>query len=298
MANVIVTGSEGFLGRNLVPKLAELGHRVIAIDRIMHHGPHLADVTYEYFDLSKASSLLPAMDISGRSVLIHLAWGLSRFKGFEGQAAQVRLLACLLDFALEKRFAKVVLMGSAEEFGRCSGTISEATAPELPLSPYGWAKRSARDLLLSWSARSEIPAMIMRPFIMYGPGQRGDLLLPSAIEAARNKKPTAFTDGQQVRDFVYVDDVSRAILAGLNKDLPGFHEFNLGHGGVKVVDTLNMISRHFDAEEFIQVGARPRRPGEPDTQIADCARAKCQLGWSADIDWREGLKRCFQLFSK
>jgi len=293
MANIVVTGAQGFLGRFLVPSLAKAGHRVFAIDRITPDVPSIPGVQYESCDLTTTSDLLPAVGMYDRPVLVHLAWDMSRFKGFERQAAQVRVLASLLDVATEKKCSKVLLMGSAEEFGRLSGTIAESHHPELPLSPYGWAKRSARDLLLSWSARTGTPAMIMRPFIMHGPGQKGDLLIPSAIEAARNRHPIEFTDGLQVRDFVYVDDVVRAIMAGIETDLGGFNEFNLGYGGVRVVDVLNAIAGHFGAEEFFQIGARPRRPGEPDTQIADCSRARTLLGWSAKVDWREGLRRSF-----
>lgn len=292
---IVVTGAEGFLGRAVVKRLANGETSVIAVDRVPPSGPAIHGVRYHTSDLSDPLTLVPR-DITAGSpfALLHLAWDMRRFEGYARQAAQVELLASLLDHWGGRGLKQVILMGSAEEFGSRSGCMDESAAPVGPLSPYGWAKRTARDLVASWSARAGLAAIVLRPFIMYGPGQRGDMLIPSAIMAARARQATAFTDGKQRRDFIYIDDVVEAIALTMSRRWAGFHEFNLGCGEeVPVADILNAIARHYDAEDCFALGARPRRPGEPEVQVADITRAREKLGWSPAVRWEEGLGRCW-----
>lgn len=293
MHTIIVTGAEGFLGRSAVARLAGEGWTVLAVDRVPHAGPALTGVAYHMSDLSDPATLVPPGFNSSRFILLHLAWDMRRFEGYAPQAGQVELFAALLDAWAGRGLDRVIAMASAEEYGGLSGLISESATPVFPLSPYGWSKRAARDLVGSWSPRTGIPAILLRPFIMYGPGQRGDMLIPSAIAAARRREKTAFTDGRQRRDFVYIDDVVEAIVLAARSALTGFHEFNLGGGeGVPVADILMAIARHVGAEAFFDLGARPRRPGEPDLQAADITRARDVLGWRPSIAWPDGLARC------
>lgn len=290
--NIIVTGSEGFLGRAVVARLVADGHQVVAVDRVYHDSPGIKDVVYHHADLDDPFNLLPKSESQNPNfALIHLAWDMRRYEGYAIQAGQVRIFASLLDYWSTRGLQKVIFMGSAEEYGHRSGVIAETDEPELPLSPYGWAKRSARSLLQSWTSRTGIPSAIMRPFVMYGPGQKGDMLIPTAIEAAKDKRRTSFTDGKQWRDFVYIDDVVRAISRAVVLEASGFQEFNLGSGGVMVSDVLTGIAAKYNAVPFFALGARPRRPGEPDRQIADTSRAAAVLGWKAETDWASGLAK-------
>lgn len=290
---IVVTGSEGFLGRRLVAALAMAGREVVASDRILHAGPRLAGVTYHQTDLEDASLLRPSSVPPGTPfLLLHLAWDMRRFQGYGIQVEQIRQFAHMLDYWAERGLRGAVVMGSAEEFGGRDGIIREEDPPRMPLSPYGWAKRAARDLAMSWSLRSGVPVSWLRPFIMYGPGQRGDMLIPSAVESARLGKKAQFTDGLQKRDFVFIDDVVAAIVLAVAQKHTGFEAFNLGYGEpVLVADMLKGIARHFNAEDLFELGARPRRPGEPDVQAADITKARAQLGWAPKVNWVEGLRR-------
>ena len=291
--NYVVTGSEGFLGRALVPRLAAAGYPVLAVDRIQHRAESIPGVNYHQAELAEPQTLLPAtLDTSAPFTLIHLAWDMRRFDGFAIQAEQVRQFASLVDYWGARGLRRLLVMGSAEEYGGRAGHLSEADAPVLPLSAYGWAKRCTRDLAQSWSIKTGLPVTWLRPFIIYGPGQRGDLLIPSALAAARQKQRTAFTDGKQGRDFIWVDDVVDAIVRSVQKGLAGFQEFNLGRGEpVPVADVLLAIAKHYHVETLFELGARLRRPGEPDVQCANTTRAREQLGWVAAVPYEDGLGR-------
>ncbi|HMO50428.1 MAG TPA: NAD(P)-dependent oxidoreductase [Kiritimatiellia bacterium] len=291
--NIIVTGSEGFLGRKLVDRLADSGRSIIAVDRLFHSGSSHDNVTHHQSDLEDPSRLVPAsIKPDTPFVLIHLAWDMRRYQGFGIQAGQIDQFAKLLDYWSERGLQRLIMMGSAEEYGHRAGRLLESDMPELPLSPYGWAKRAARDLAASWCIRTGIPVVWLRPFIMYGPGQRGDMMIPFALESARLKRRAHMTDGRQQRDFVYIDDVVEAIAMAVAQNASGYQEFNLGCGeGVKVADVVMAIAGHYGVEDLFELGARPRRPGEPDVQIADCTKAAALLGWKATVGWREGIDR-------
>ena len=118
------------------------------------------------------------------------------------------------------------------------------------------------------------------------------MLVPYAIRQALSRQPADFTDGEQLRDFVYVDDVVSAIVSGVERQLAGVNIVNLGgEEPVRIRDVLSEVARLYDAEDLWRFGARPRRQGEPEMQVADISRAKNLLDWRPTVSWREGLHR-------
>lgn len=293
MRKVIVTGAAGFLGRAVVRALANAGHTVLATDRVESTECAGERVRFQLADLSNPSELSTLLaPASEGATLVHLAWDMRRHQGFSLQAASVHQFAQSLDAAAGHGIARVVAIGSAEEYGAAGGVIREDTPAVSPFSPYGWAKRAAYELAAAWHARTGVTVVWLRPFIIYGPGQRGDLMIPYAIERARRRERAEFTDGAQRRDFVFVEDVAEAIRLAVERSIEGVQVINLGRGeAVRVADVLNRIADLMDARDVFALGARPRRPGEPDEQVADTSRAAVLLGWRARTGWQEGISR-------
>lgn len=291
---IIVTGAAGFIGRRVLARLVGAGHSVIAVDRVDAPDELPEGVPYHQSPLETPEDLMPSdVDVTHGFVLVHLAWNMKRGTLFHQQTDSVNLLARLLDYWTDKGLITLVGMGSAEEYGARSGTIRETDPPVFPLSPYGWAKRSAHLLASSWAARQGRNLIWLRPFVVYGEGQGGDMLLPYAIRMAHARKRAEFTDGLQERDFVHVDDVAAAIVRAVTQAPEGIHEINLGYGQpVRVRDVLEEIARLTDSQSLFHLGARPRRPGEPEIQAADIAAARGLLNWTPTVSWREGVRRC------
>jgi len=289
--NILITGGTGFIGRHFVEGCRR-GHEVVVVGRGTRPLELHESVIYQRWIADHPDTLLPSSMGEEPFVLVHLAWDLSRSADYATQAHQVAVLAGLLDYWSTRGLSYVIGIGSAAEFGTRCGRLSEHDPPEGTLSAYGWGKRSAGSLLAHWSAASDIASLWLRPFVVYGPGQQGNMAIPYAIRQAAAGQGAEFTDGHQQRDLVYVSDIVEALLAAIERPLDGFHTINLGAGqGVPMCDVLRHLGGLLAAGSLFHFGARARRPGEPEQQIADVEAARRLLDWEARVGWQDGLQR-------
>jgi UDP-glucose 4-epimerase len=289
---VVVTGSSGFLGRRLLPRLVRDGHEVHGVDLHPPSKPE-AGASFRMDDLRQPERLVAEVGAGEDALLVHLAWNLKRDAlRYREQAEQIWLLAGLLDAWCGRGLRGAIMMGSAEEYGGRAGVLAEDDPSVPPLSPYGWAKHAACEMAMAKAAATGLPLLWLRPFVVYGPGQGGDMAIPYAVRHARSGERAEFSDGLQERDFIYVDDVVEAIAAGQRRAPPGQHAVNLGTGKpVRLLDVLEGIAAQPGAHADFHYGARARRAGEPERQVADIRCARELLGWRPATDWREGIRR-------
>jgi len=283
---VVVTGAAGFIGRRVTTRLASTGRAVLALDRAADPGGWPTGVEYRRTDLAEG---MPAH--TGNWTLVHLAWNMDRGNR-QAQDASLAVFARLLG---QTGLTQVIGLGSAEEYGGLEGVLSEDTAPGPELSHYGAAKHRACRALDAWARQGERNAVWLRPFVVYGPGQGGNMAIPYAVRQARTRQPADFSEGSQQRDFVHVDDVADGIArAACRRPAASapFAVLNLGRGEpVRLRDVLERIAVNMQAEERFRFGARPMRPGEPGRQVADLAAVHRVLDWKAAVSWREGIDR-------
>lgn len=282
--SIVVTGAAGFIGRRVVDRLARTEADLTAMDRVADPGGWPAGVDYRQMDLDRE---MPGF--KGKWVLVHLAWSLDR-ANVAAQQESLRTFARLLG---QDGLAGVVGLGSAEEYGEREGRLREDMAPGAKLSAYGQAKHAAGKALEAWARGAGRKAVWLRPFVVYGPGQGGNMAIPYALRCARERTPGDFSEGLQFRDFVHVDDVADGIAAAalaLPALKPAFAACNLGRGEpVRLRDVLERIADQMNARELFRFGARPMRPGEPQEQFADVASAADLFGWRAKIPWKQGI---------
>jgi len=227
----------------------------------------------------------------GGFTLVHLAWDMRRGDA-EGQRRSVEIFGQLLE---NPNLRGVVGLGSAEEYGGLEGKLREEMEFGGGLSAYGAAKHEAMGLARTWAERTGRRVYWLRPFIVYGEGQRGDMVIPYAIRRMLRGEAAELSAAEQRRDFVHVDDVARGICeaaARAGKDGGGFVRCNLGSGrATRLKDVLERAGKLAGGEEWLRFGARPMRAGEPAEQYADTAAAERELGWRAAIAWEDGMAR-------
>lgn len=279
---IVVTGACGFIGRTVTARLAEAfpGQSVIGLD--LRPRPTNWSGTWLEGGLARLG------EVPGPFVAVHLAWNMKR----GDPAAQTASLEGFRTLLRTPGLMGVVGMGSAEEYGSAEGRLEEGRALGPSPSAYGQAKYSA----FRAAAESGVRCAWLRPFIVYGEGQGGNMVVPYALRCAREGCIAEFSSGAQYRDFVHVADVAAGIEAAIRvvRKLPegSCRAFNLGRGEpVRVRDVLERIGRQTGRGELFRFGVRPMRAGEPEVQYAATDAAAETLGWKAAVPWEEGVDR-------
>jgi nucleoside-diphosphate-sugar epimerase len=198
--------------------------------------------------------------------------------------------ALLLDLAVELAVRRFVHVGSSLEYGPSDRPLREDD-PLRPATFRGVVKAAASILCLQRARTGELSAVVVRPFSVYGPWEREERLLPTALRAALRGRPLALTEGDPVHDFVFVDDVVDGIVDALRADdqVTG-RAVNLGTG----VETSNrevlpIVERVTGRRIELARKPHPPRPADARHWSANPALARDLLCWVAKTDLERGL---------
>jgi nucleoside-diphosphate-sugar epimerase len=265
---VMVTGAGGFIGSRVVARLRRWDRTGLGPLRVRA-------VTRTDLDLANEAAVDAYLARVKPERIVHLAAALLRREDASAQRAQWRDTftagRVLVERAAAHGVAHLLMAGSVEEFGDRGGVLA-ADCPSQPLSTYGLCKSLVREVA-AWAARrSSMRVDWFRPFVVYGPGQTGEMLVAYAFRAARDGVEATFTDGLQQRDFIYVDDIAHWLVLALQLDPAAssdqFQVHHLGTGtATPVREVLDAVAAEFPRARF-RIGARPRRAGEPELQVA------------------------------
>ena len=299
----LVTGCAGFIGSHLCERLLADGHSVTGIDALtdfydsqlkrQNLAPLLASKRFSFIFrelLDTEESLLQDAE-----VIFHLAarpgvrtsWG----REFETYVRyNILSTQYLLDCASRSRTLKrIVFASSSSIYGDSPTERVKEDQPKNPISPYGVTKLAAEHLCWAYAAQSGVPVVALRLFTVYGPRQRPDMACQRLIHAALTRtKYVLYGDGEQRRDFTYVQDVAAAFLLAAKRS-DASQAFNIAGGGnvtmneaVSLVEDLTGVS--IDVERVKPQTGDVRHTG------ADLSRSRDILGYTPQVTLREGLK--------
>ena len=297
---VLITGANGFIGRHLCRALVDEGARVYALRRTnafsspSEWASHL-DIEWIEVDLCDSDRLKSVIKDTAASHIFHLAAVTTVDRGFE--IAQ-RMIANNLQgtinllHALEATsYTSFIHTGSAEEYGMATAPFREAAFPQ-PVSAYSASKASAALFCDMYHRTLGCPIIILRPFLVYGPGQPANKLIPQAIQAALKDQPFPMTSGRQTREFTYIDDLIAGYLkAALTPEAIG-HTINLGTGkNYTILEVVEQIRQLTGSRMRIEVGALLDRAGEIMLYQCDNTKARHLLDWTPETSLTQGLKK-------
>ena len=244
---VLVTGGAGFIGSNLAKRLAADGHGVTAVDDFSSgHWTNLVDFPGDIVTCDVASeptrlASLPPFDAIFHQASITDTTVMDQRKMMHNNVEGFRHLL----EAAARWGSRVVWASSAATYGRGPAPMKESD-PAKPLNVYGYSKLAMERLAADWAPRLKHPIVGLRYFNVYGAGENhkgkfASMIGQLARQMRAGKRPRIFTDGEQKRDFVYIDDVVAANLAALACKTSGV--FNVGSGAAasfnRVVEELN-----------------------------------------------------------
>ena len=297
-ARCLVTGGAGFIGSNLARSLLATGARVTVFDNLStgkrDHLPAADGLTVVEGDLATYPGL--AELVSEVDYVFHLAARVGNVRSIEdpvGDAAtnvlgSVRLLHACRGSGVRK----IVYSGSSATFGEAQHLPIDERHPQNPVSPYALSKLTAERYMTIAAALWGTPAVTLRYFNVYGlPMERNEYtgVISIYFERLAAGRPLAiYGDGEQYRDFVFVQDVVQAnIRAALRGAVGGI--YNVGTG---VETTIRRL-----AETMMEVTGRrpeiqtfPARAGEVQRSVADISLARAELGFAPVFSLRAGLE--------
>ena len=276
MTDILVTGATGFLGRHVVPRLRERGDAV-------------ATASSENGDVAELAtwSRLPAA-----SVVLHLAG-----KSFvpaswsdPGGFVRCNLLGTMgaLDYCA-RHGARLVFI-SSYLYGRPESLPIPESARLLANNPYALSKKLAEEACRFYAASLGVDITILRPFNVYGTGQSESFLIPSIIRQAAAGEAIRVKDLEPRRDYVYIEDVVRAIISAVDRR-GGLDIFNIGSGTSHSVEELVRVVQALMGTSLPVVSAGDRRKDEVIDTVADITHATRSLGWSPAWSLTDGVRQ-------
>jgi nucleoside-diphosphate-sugar epimerase len=250
-------------------------------------------------DLAEAEAVRALLTTVRPDTIVHLAASLLRGESEQARLQQwrdtVQVGRNLLSLAAEAGTSRIVAAGSMDELGDHPGVLGTDLPPN-PRTTYGLSKSLVFDIARFHAAMDGLSVDWFRPTTVYGPGQTGAMLIPTAFAAAASGKPAEFTDGHQERDFLFIDDLIEWLLAAIDMERPltpgQLGVYHLGSGtSVSVRNVLALIASHFPGSDF-RLGAVPRRPDEPALQYAEPYRSSGPTvpKWQPRTSLDEGLE--------
>lgn len=298
----LVTGAAGFIGSNLSASLLEAGADVVGLDCFTDYYPraikeqNLAPLrarhNFRFIEGALQTTDLDAA-LDGVSHVFHLAaqagvrksWGrdFTTYTSHNVDATQ-RLLEAVKDRPL----ARLVYASSSSVYGDDVPIPMIEESVLRPLSPYGVTKLAAEHLCHLYYVNYGVPAVSLRYFTVYGPGQRPDMGFHRFLRAAHTSEPiTVYGDGEQTRDFTYVADAVAATRAAGDRGRPGA-VYNIGGGSrVSVNQVLAIVERL--ARRPLVLRHEPPQKGDMRDTFADTRRARADLGFAPSQSLESGL---------
>ena len=304
MAHYLITGVAGFIAAGVAEQLLDSGHRVLGIDNLNDtYDPSLKEFRLKGL-LSRDGMEFVKGDISdknfveglGSSVkvdaVINLAARVGVRQSVEDPQSYINTnmlgTSHLLDFCVSNQVRKFILASTSSIYGD-QNTLPYKEDADLirPLSPYAASKLGAEGLAHSYHHIYGFDVSILRYFTVYGPAGRPDMSVFRFVQRISEGMPICrFGDGEQSRDFTYIDDIARGTILALNSS--GFQIFNLGGDHpYKLNALIELIERRTGHRAEIE--EQPRHKADMTSTWADITHAREELGWSPGISFEDGV---------
>ena len=290
---LLVVGGSGFIGRHVAAFGVRKGWRVTSLSIGPHAAPELEPgVTYLSADLRNSHSLSEILN-SPFEYIVNLAGYVDHTPFKEGGRrlidshfnGLVNLLQCLNRKAI-KRFVQI---GSSDEYGNAPAPQHESLR-ECPGSPYALAKLACTHFLQMLSREEGFPVVILRLFLIYGPGQNKQRFLPQVIEGCLGNRSFPVSEGRQLRDFCYINDLVDAIYKCFENSEINGHVINIASGiPIEIRHIVHEITELVGGGQP-QFGQIAYRQGENMALYGNINIAKQLLGWEPKTPLYLGLK--------
>ena len=307
-AAVLVTGAAGFVGSNVAKQLCESGTKVIGIDNLNEYydpaiknfrlGELQNNPNFEFhaMDIEDRDSLAKLFHVFDFSAVINLAARAGVRASIEEPHVYVSTNTVgtlnLLELMREYEIPKLVLASTSSLYAGQSMPFVESMPVNQPISPYAASKKGAELMAYTYNSLFNIDVSVVRYFTVYGPAGRPDMSPFRFFNWIAEEKPIQlFGNGEQKRDFTFVDCVAGGTIAALKP--VGYEIFNIGNGTpFSILEMIKMMESLVGKKAIIDF--LPSHPTDMPATWANTEKAQSMLGWQPKVSFEEGLKKTWQ----
>ena len=301
MIRILVTGCAGFIGSHLTETLLNQGFKVYGIDNLsngklsnisfFNKNTNFIFLEYDINEISKFEKVLDEVD-----VIYHLAALADIVPSIQNPESyfnsNVNGTFNLIRNCENKKVKKIIYAASSSCYGIPDKYPTSENSPILPKYPYALTKRLGEEIIFHFGNLFKIPVVSLRLFNVYGPrartsGTYGAVFGVFLAQKLAKKPFTVVGDGEQTRDFTFVDDVVNAFIEMMDTNIKN-EIFNVGSGKTYSVNTLiNLLG----SNKIVNI---PKRPGEPDCTFADISKILKKTKWKPKISFETGVKKLLE----
>ncbi len=313
MSTYLVTGGAGFIGSSIAEALLGAGESVRILDDFSSGRRQNIESLKGKLEVVEGSIVDPdavSRAVKDVHVIFHQAAMPSVVRSVEmpqpSMLANVQRTTVVLDVARRSGVKRVVFAASSSAYGDTPTLPKVETMSTMPLSPYAVAKLTCEQLMRVFASLYGIETLCLRYFNVFGarqdPTSQYAAVIPNFITAAlKNERPVVFGDGEQTRDFCYIDNAVHANLLGANsKNKLTGQVVNIACAERTSLNQLLAIIGEATGTKP-NPDYRPGRAGDVRDSLAAIDAAKELIGYTPKVDIREGLKRtiaAFRTFTK
>lgn len=304
--NILVTGGAGFIGSHLCDALlAQNAAKVVCLDNfflgkmenleesLRHDNFVLYRDDARNFGVLQAIMEKESIDVVFNMATIALNY--SFFNPFDAYMVNVEIANTLLELLKVGAYKTLIHTSSSEAYGTAQYSPMDENHPTDPTTPYAAGKAAADMMVHSFHKVLGLDISIIRPFNNYGPRQNAHGALAAIIPATARRikeggKPMVEGDGEQTRDFIYVEDTVRGLILAYEREESRGKIINLGSG--KDVSINALLQGICDYMKYSgEWEHRPARTSDVRNLCADSTRAKELLGFVPQIEFEEGIRK-------
>jgi UDP-glucose 4-epimerase len=295
MKRLLITGATGFIGSRVLHNLVSSGRAVTVVLRETSDTQRIQDLlshcTVVHVDLGNTLDLQKSISYLRPTQVLHLAW--DGVKGADrNNDLQIRNIFNTLNlYQITKKYGcnQFVGLGSQAEYGLLSGRITESALTR-PTTLYGASKLACAQVLGRLASADGGHFCWVRLFSSYGEGDNSTWMLSYLTRELLEGRRPRLTPGEQLWDYIHVDDVATGVIAALDKCIDGV--FNLGSGKARPIREIVKILRDMiDVSLPLGFGELPYRDDQVMHLEADITALSLATGWSPTIELEEGLSR-------
>jgi UDP-glucose 4-epimerase len=309
MEKFLVTGGAGFIGSNITRKLVEQGCSVTVLDNLLTgKKSNLADCfdKIEFIEADMGDPAVAAKAVKNVDVVLHQGALPSVPKSVDDPVATNRhcvdATVTMLIAARDAGVKRFVYAASSSAYGDTPTLPKVETMPSIPLSPYAVAKLAGENYCTAFFKCYGFETISLRYFNVFGPYQDPTSQYAAAIPAfvtsiLKDEPPTIYGDGEQSRDFSYIDNVVEANLLAARAPKTAGEIINIACGeSVTINQIIEMIN------EIVGKNVKPiytdPRPGDVKHSLADISLAQEIIGYKSVISFKAGLEKAIDWYSK